>query len=97
MIDNQHIIALLKEAKPLLQKSYGIKSLALFGSYSRNTAVAGKSDIDVMVEFSEPIGIRFIDLADELEKILEHKVDLVSRNGIKPRYFNVIEPELIYV
>ncbi len=97
MVDNKHIITILQEAKPLLQKSYGFISLALFGSYSRNTAIAGKSDIDVMVEFSEPIGIRFIDLADELEEILKHKVDLVSRKAIKPKYFKVIEPDLIYV
>jgi predicted nucleotidyltransferase len=97
MIDSKHIINILQQAKPSLQKNYGVKSLALFGSYSRNTAVAGKSDIDVMVEFCEPIGIRFIDLAYELEEILKHKVDLVSRNGIKPKYFQVIEPDLIYV
>ena len=97
MTDHQHIILMLQEAKPHLQKSYGFTSLALFGSYSRDTAVSGKSDIDVMVEFPEPIGIRFIDLADELEEILKHKVDLVSRKAIKPKYFEVIEPDLIYV
>lgn len=97
MVDNKHIISILQEAKPALQKSYGFTSLAIFGSYSRNTAIADKSDIDVMVEFSEPIGIRFIDLADELEEILKHKVDLVSRKAIKPKYFTVIEPDLIYV
>jgi len=96
MIDKEDIISALTEAKPSLQKSYGFTSLALFGSYSRNTAIAGKSDIDVMVEFSEPIGLRFIDLADELEQILKQKVDLVSRKAIKPKYFKVIEPELIY-
>jgi len=97
MIDNKHILSILKEAKPALQRSYGFTSLALFGPYSRNTAVAGKSDIDVMVEFAEPIGIRFIDLADELEQILKQKVDLVSRKAIKPKYFKVIEPDLIYI
>ena len=50
-----------------------------------------------MVEFSEPIGIRFIDLGDELEEILKQKVDLVSRKPIKPKYFEVIQPDLIYV
>ncbi len=97
MIDAKHIISILQEAKPALQKSYGFTSLALFGSYSRNTATHGKSDVDVMVEFAEPIGIRFIDLADELEEILNQKVDLVSRKAIKPKYFKVIEPDLIYV
>jgi predicted nucleotidyltransferase len=97
MIDKMSIISVLKEAKPSLQKSYGFTSLVLFGSYSRNTAVSGESDIDVMVEFSEPIGIRFMDLADELGEILKHKVDLVSRKAIKPKYCKVIEPDLIYV
>jgi predicted nucleotidyltransferase len=43
------------------------------------------------------VGIKFIDLADELEQMLQNKVDLVSRNGLKPKYYQAIEPELIYV
>ena len=50
-----------------------------------------------MVEFKDKIGIRFIDLAEEIENLVGFKVDLVSRNGIKERYFKVIKPELIYV
>lgn len=97
MADRQLILATLKKAKPLLEKKYGIRELALFGSYSRNTAVEGKSDVDVMVDFSQPIGLAFVDLAEELEELLQMKVDLVSRGGIKPKYFSVIEPDLIYV
>jgi hypothetical protein len=41
--------------------------------------------------------MEFIDLGDELEKMLGMKVDLVSKNGIKPRYLKQIESELIYV
>jgi uncharacterized protein len=97
MADKQTILATLKRVKPSLEKKYGVKDLALFGSYSRNEAVAGKSDVDVMVDFSQPIGLAFVDLADELELLLQLKVDLVSRGGIKPKYFSVIEPDLIYV
>lgn len=97
MADKQTILATLKRVKPSLQKKYGVKDLALFGSYSRNTAIPGKSDVDVMVDFSQPIGLAFVDLADELELLLQLKVDLVSRGGIKPKYFTVIEPDLIYV
>lgn len=97
MADRQIILATLKQAKPLLEKKYGIKDLALFGSYSRNEAVAGKSDVDVMVDFTQPIGLAFVDLAEELEQLLQMKVDLVSRGGIKSKYFSVIEPDLIYV
>lgn len=97
MVNRQTILATLKQAKPSLVKKYGVKDIALFGSYSRNTAVQGKSDVDVMVAFSQPIGLAFVDLAEELEELLQTKVDLVSRNGIKPKYFTVIEPDLIYV
>lgn len=93
----QEILLTLKNSKPEFEKKYGLKALALFGSYSRGTQVTGTSDVDVMVEFNEPVGIEFIDLADELEALLKLKVDLVSRNGIKPKYFKVIEPELLYV
>jgi predicted nucleotidyltransferase len=97
MADRQTILAVLKKAKPSLEKKYGVKDLALFGSYSRDTAIPNKSDIDVLVDFSRPIGLTFVDLADELEELLQMKVDLVSRKGIKPKYFSVIEPDLIYV
>ena len=97
MPDKQTILATLKKIKPSLEKKYGVKDLALFGSYSRNTAISGKSDVDVLVDFSQPIGLAFVDLADELEALLQLKVDLVSRGGIKPKYFTVIEPDLIYV
>ena len=81
--------------KKLLQK-YPIKSLAIFGSYSRNDQDE-TSDVDILVEFSEIIGIKFIDLADELEKIIGLRVDLVSKKGIKDKYLKSIESELIYV
>ena len=97
MTERQTIITTLKKAKPSLEKKYGVRDLALFGSYSRNEAHTDKSDVDIMVDFSQPIGLAFVDLADELEEILQLKVDLVSRRGIKPKYFTVIEPDLIYV
>ena len=95
-MNKQIIIQQLKKVKPLLSEKYGLTELALFGSYSRNEET-DLSDIDIMVDFSRPVGIEFIDLADELERHLNRKVDLVSRKGIKPKYFDVIQPEIIYV
>jgi predicted nucleotidyltransferase len=82
--------------KNRLFKEYPIKSMAIFGSYSRKEQNEG-SDLDVLVEFSDKIGIRFIDLADELEKIVGFKVDLVSKKGIKEKYLKSIDSDLIYV
>lgn len=68
----------------------------MFGSFARNEA-GESSDLDILVEFNNKIGIRFIDLADDLESITGVKVDLVSRKGIKEKYFKSIEQDLIYV
>ncbi len=86
----------LKQTKPYLADKYHVNEIALFGSILRND-FSDKSDIDIIVDFSEPIGIEFIDLANELETILNRKVDLVSKTGIKPRYFNQILPDILYV
>lgn len=97
MIDTPQIIATLQQAKASLQKRYGFKSLALFGSYSPNTTADGEGAIEVMVEFSESVGMRIIDLEDELEKILNHKVDLVARKSLQPKYFKVLKQDMLYI
>lgn len=90
------VLQILREHKADLMARYPIKSLALFGSYSRGDATSD-SDVDVVVELSEPVGILFIKLAHELEDILHKKVDLVSTKGIKPAYYQYIEKDIQYV
>lgn len=82
--------------KPELIQKYPIASIGLFGSIVRDDFNMN-SDIDIIVDFNKPIGIEFISLADELEIKLNRKVDLVSRAGIKPRYFKEIEAEIVYI
>ena len=91
-----NIEALLSQNKKRLFEKYRLKSLGLFGSYSRNQQNVD-SDIDILVDFEEPIGIEFIDLAEELEKLLNAKVDLVSKKGVKRKYLDQITLDVIYV
>ena len=86
----------MEKNKSRLFYSCPIKSLAIFGSFARNEGDEN-SDLDIIVEFNDRIGVRFIDLANELEKLMELKVDLVSRKGIIERYLKSIEEDLIYV
>lgn len=86
----------LTQNKQKLFKEYPIKSIAIFGSYARKEQNKA-SDLDLIVEFKDSIGIRFIDLADDLENLIGIKVDLVSKNGIKNKYFEAIKSDLIYV
>lgn len=92
----QEFIDQLRKNKTRLFKKYNIKELAIFGSVSRND-FNETSDIDILVDFNRNIGIEFIDLAEELEAILNKKVDLVSRNGVKEKYYQFIKPDLEYV
>jgi len=96
MVELSEIKNVLLSIKPELMKRYPISSIGLFGSIVRDDFTA-ESDIDIIVDFNDKIGIEFITLADELERTLNHKVDLVSRGGIKQKYFKVIEPEILYV
>ena len=86
----------LKRHKPRLVQKYRVKKIGVFGSYAYGGAKKN-SDVDILVEFHEPIGLAFVDLADELEKILHHRVDLVSRAGIKPKYFQQVKKDVRYV
>ncbi|NOU47498.1 MAG: nucleotidyltransferase family protein [Bacteroidales bacterium] len=92
----QEIELTLEKHKQHLFSEYPIKSLAIFGSYARKEQNA-ESDLDILVEFNDKIGMRFIDLAEELEKLIGFKVDLVSRKGIKDKYYQRIQSELTYV
>ena len=96
MLDLNKIRNVLYLLKPELVQKYPIASIGLFGSVVRNDFTTD-SDIDIIVDFNKPIGIEFISLADELVRKLDRKVDLVSKAGIKPKYFKEIESEIIYV
>jgi predicted nucleotidyltransferase len=96
MLGIEDIRHALASQKAELARRFHVKKLAIFGSYSRNKQKAD-SDIDLLVEFDAPVGVEFIDLANYLEDLLQARVDLVSRNGIKPKYFRAIESDLKYV
>ena len=74
-----------------MEEKFKVKSIAIFGSYARGEQTP-QSDIDIIVEFKEPVGMLFIHLADFLEEILGIKVDLLTSDRIK-----YINEELIYV
>jgi uncharacterized protein len=88
------VLATLREQHALLSRRYPIRRLALFGSWARGDARVD-SDVDVLVDVDPSIGLRFVELGDELEKALDRRVDLVSRRAIKPSLWKQIEPELI--
>lgn len=83
--------------KPELARKFHVKTIGLFGSVVRDDFSQTKSDVDIIVEFTQPIGIEFVDLADYLEFQIKRKVDLVSMHGVKKDFLKEIEQEIIYV
>lgn len=96
MTNLDSIKQILTHLKPELVARFHVSSIGLFGSVVRDD-FGPSSDIDIIVDFSKPIGIEFIDLADFIEKELKKNVDLVSKKGVKQKYFRNIESEIIYV
>ena len=90
------IIKILRENKARLKQNYSVTKIGLFGSYVRGDQ-SEDSDIDILAEFEKSPGLEFVDLADELEKLLKVKVDLVSRQAIHDRFMKYIEKEIVYV
>ncbi|MBS1760264.1 MAG: nucleotidyltransferase family protein [Bacteroidetes bacterium] len=97
MNQKENIISTLKKLKPELTKRFFVNSIGVFGSAVRNDFSDTNSDIDIIVDFHKPIGIEFVDLAAYLESKFNRRIDLVSRRGIKPKYFEQIQSEVTYV
>ncbi len=96
MRNTQEILRLLEDAKPELARRFGVRRLAIFGSYARGEQ-REESDVDILVEVDPSIGLGFIDLAESIESLLGLRSEVVSRRAIKPRNWKVIEKELIDV
>lgn len=86
----------LQSRKAYFFDKYGIASLAIFGSYARSEQDSN-SDLDLLVDFDRDIGLEFISLANELEKYIGLKIDLVSKKGVKKSYLDLIIQDCVYV
>ena len=83
-LSRDELIRTIREHLPELRGRYGVRSLGLFGSYSRGVA-SGASDVDLLVEFDRtPSLYEFGELEDALGDLLGAKVDLVMRSALKP-------------
>ncbi|MDJ0659431.1 MAG: nucleotidyltransferase family protein [Crocosphaera sp.] len=90
------LIKFLKDNLTVIN-SYGVKSLALFGSFARDEAKSN-SDLDLLVEFEGVVTFdNYMELKFFLEDSLGLSVDLVSRKMLKPQLLKSVEKEAIYV
>lgn len=95
-MDKQTILQKLRTLKPTLQEKYGVSELALFGSYSRDEQT-GQSDIDILVDFSQPVGIEYFDVVYRIQEAFDGvPVQVVAKKGIKEKYYDRLKNDLLY-
>ncbi len=94
----EEIEAILRKHKEELRERFGVRSIAIFGSYARGEET-DLSDVDILVEFERPIGWEIVDLRDYLEELLGVPVDVITKNAAMSRkgLWEHIREDLVYV
>ncbi len=97
MTNAEKIKHTLMQHKNELKRKFKVKTIGIFGSYVRDKQKSG-SDVDVLVEFEEPVGLfEFMRLEYYLSDLLGVKVDLVSKKALKQYIGEQIKKEVVYV
>jgi predicted nucleotidyltransferase len=86
----------LRKLKPELADKFHVSRIGYFGSFASNSQTE-KSDLDLLVEFSKPIGWEFFTLESFLEKSFGIPIDLVTPNALKERIKDSILMQVKFV
>ncbi len=96
ILKQNQILQIIKEEKPYLQKHFGLLSIGIFGSYARGEQ-RPESDIDFLVELSEPRFDNLAGLQIYLERRLGLPVEIIrNRKNISKRFLTRIEKDIHY-
>lgn len=100
MLTKIEIIRILKNELPYLRYIFGVKRIGLFGSSAKGIQ-REDSDVDLVVEFEKPIGLKFFELSEHIEMVLGKKVDILTPAGIKSirvkKVADDIKKSIVYV
>jgi predicted nucleotidyltransferase len=96
MLTREDIENKLRQMKPQLADKFHVSRIGYFGSFA-NDKQNENSDLDILVEFSEPIGWEFFTLERFLEQSFGIPIDLVTKNALKERLKDSILNQVSYV
>jgi hypothetical protein len=96
MLSRAEIETKLEQIKPILTDKFHVSRIGYFGSYATGQQT-DNSDLDLYVEFSQPVGWFFFTLERFLEKSLGLRIDLVTRNALKERIKESILNQVRYI
>jgi predicted nucleotidyltransferase len=97
-MSTQELKQVIKDSLPRIKFSERIDKISLFGSRLHGDA-RPDSDIDLLVEFNHPVSFfQLYDIEEGLEKVLGHKVDVVTPKALS-KFFRdevIAEAEVLY-
>ena len=93
-------VASHREELAALCRRFGVRRLALFGSAARGDFDAECSDVDLLVEFADPLSRgyadRYLDFALEAERLFGRRVDLITaRSVMNPGFERRVKAEAV--
>jgi uncharacterized protein len=96
-ISEEEVLDILRKEKSYLQRNFGLLAIGLFGSYAKGRQQP-ESDIDLLVELSEPRFDFLAGLQMYLEDRLGRPVEVIrKRKGMNERFLRRIEKDIHYV
>ena len=96
MLSTTEIESKLQEIKPVLTEKFHVSKIGYFGSFAKGQQT-DSSDLDLVVEFSQPVGWAFFTLEGFLEQSFGLSVDLITKNGLKDRIKESILNQVKYI
>lgn len=96
MLSSIEIESKLRDIKPMLAEKYHVSKIGYFGSYATGKQDEN-SDLDLLVEFSEPVGWSFFSLEIFLEQFLGIDVDLTTGDAIKEQIKASVFKQVKYI
>lgn len=95
-LTRNQIINILRAEKSYLTKEFGVVNIGLFGSFATGRSDMN-SDIDLIVELTEPRFDYLAGLQVYLEKKFSRKIEIVRKGKrINTRFFQRVEKDTIY-
>ena len=94
-LTRQNIMDELGAMRAELSRLYSVERIGVFGSFARGEETP-ESDVDILVELSEPTFDHYMDLKFALEDRFGRSVDLVMPDALKPRMKPSVEREIVY-
>ena len=96
MLDQHQIMQFLSSHKEMMRHEFGVRKIALFGSYAKNNQ-SEDSDIDIMVELEEPDFMKWSGLLNYLKSNLFQKIDLITLGNHNSIHFlEIVKKEALY-